>query len=547
LSSSSQAELARLSALSKCRILDTDSDQAFDDFTRLAARLCACPLAMIAFVDRERVWLKSALGFARAELPRAHAPCDAALATPLFSVEDAARDVRFADHPLVAQPPAARFYAGARLHSPEGEPIGTLAVMDVVPRALDERQAQVLSALAESVSARVELQLLRNPRLLRSEALLRAAQRIAGIGSWQWDMRTNELTWSAEMFTIFNLPRSHVPTLESFVERVHPDDRAAVSERTAETLRGARTQYPDYRVQWPDNTVRIVAATAELERDEQGKPMRLTGALQDVTEERRGEVERQQLAIQMSRAQKLESLGLLAAGVAHDFNNLLVGLLGNAELSLQDAHMPAQCREFVEQAIDAGIHAATLTRQLLAYTGRGPVSMCKVDLDAHVRGLSALLRASLPKTVNLSAELTPALPEIHADPDQLQQVTMNLILNAAEAYGGSEGEVRVRTLIADVERPQPHAFSAPGPLAAGRYVVFEVADSGSGIAQDTLERIFEPFFSTKFTGRGLGLAAVLGIVRGHAAFLSVDSVLGAGTTFRVYFPVEAARGTAIGA
>jgi signal transduction histidine kinase len=548
LPSSSQAEHARLSALSKCRILDTEEDEAFDQFTRLAAQLCACPMAMIAFVDRERVWLKSALGLSLRTFARRHAPCDAALGSALLSIEDASRDERFAAHPLVAQPPGVRFYAAARLHSPEGEPIGALAIMDVAPRKLGEREAQALRTLAENVSAQVELRVLRDPRLLRTEALLRAAHRIAGIGSWQWDMRSNELTWSAEMFTIFNRPRSHLPTLDDFMERVHPEDRAAVQERTAETLRGVRTRYPDYRVQWPDKTVRIVAATAELERDHEGKPIRLTGALQDVTEQRRSEVERQQLAIQMLRAQKLESLGLLAAGVAHDFNNLLVGLLGNAELALEDARLPSRPRQHIEQAIDAGSQAAALTRQLLAYTGRGPVSICKVDLDAHVRGLSSLLRASLPKTINLSCELAPRLPDIHADPDQLQQVTMNLILNAAEAYGsGGEGEVRIRTLLEVVEQPEEveqlaaHGFSAPGQLLPGSYVVFEVSDAGCGIPADTLERIFEPFYSTKFTGRGLGLAAVLGIVRGHGAFLSVDSEPRVGTTFRVYFPVAGAE------
>jgi signal transduction histidine kinase len=544
LSSSTQAELARHSALLKCRILDTEQDEAFDQFTRLAARLCACPMALISFVDRERVWLKSAIGLVRGELPRAHALCAAALDVPLFTIEDASREQCFTPHPLVAHSAGVRFYAGARLRSPEGEPIGVLAVMDTAPRTLTEAEAQALHTLAENVSAQIELRVLRDPRLLRTEALLRAAQRIAGIGSWQWDMRTNELTWSAEMFTILNIPRTHVPTLEEFMERVHPEDRTAVQERTAETLHGMRSRYPDYRVQWPDKTVRIVAATAELERDQEGHPIRLTGALQDVTEQRRSEIERQQLAIQMSRAQKLESLGLLAAGVAHDFNNLLVGLLGNAELSLQDARMSARSRQFVEQAIEAGSQAAALTRQLLAYTGRGPVSMCKVDLDAHVRGLSSLLRASLPKTISLATDLAPQLPDIRADPDQLQQVTMNLILNAAESYGGHEGVVRIRTLLATpVEQSQPHAFIAPGPLAPGTYVVFEVSDAGCGIPEDTLERIFEPFFSTKFTGRGLGLAAVLGIVRGHAAHVGVDSRLGRGTTFSVYFPVSTA-GTA---
>jgi CheY-like chemotaxis protein len=240
----------------------------------------------------------------------------------------------------------------------------------------------------------------------------------------------------------------------------------------------------------------------------------------------------------MLRAQKLESLGLLAAGVAHDFNNLLVGVLGNAELVVQDKLLSTRTRQFVDQVIEAAGQAAALTRQLLAYTGRGHFSMCDIDMGVHVSELGSLLRASLPKTIKFTAELAPALPAVRADPEQLQQVTMNLILNAAEAYEGREGEVRVRTLLEEIERPPAHAFVMLGPLRPGRYVVFEVSDSGCGLEVDSIERIFEPFFSTKFMGRGLGLAAVLGIARGHGAVLSVDSALGVGTTFRVYFPVS---------
>jgi signal transduction histidine kinase/CheY-like chemotaxis protein len=328
------------------------------------------------------------------------------------------------------------------------------------------------------------------------------------------------------------------------MESVHPEDRAVLQERVAQSIEQGLTRYPDYRIVWPDGTVRLLAATAELERDQDGMPIRLTGAIQDVTEQRRNEIERQQLAIQMLHAQKLESLGVLAAGVAHDFNNLLVGVLGNAELAALDKTLSSSTRYLLDQVIDAAARAAGLTRQLLAYTGRGHFSMRNVDLGTHIGGLSALLRASLPKAVRLSLELGAELPEVRADLDQLQQVTMNLILNAAEAYEGRDGDVRVRAFQQTVTRAPKHALSAPAHIGPGRYVVFEVVDSGCGMDPNTLQRIFEPFFSTKFTGRGLGLAAVLGIVRGHDAVLSVDSARGVGTTFRVYFPVPRQAATA---
>jgi two-component system, cell cycle sensor histidine kinase and response regulator CckA len=537
---SNHAETARLSALSKCRILDTGPERAFDELARLAAHASGCPLALIAFVDRDRIWLKSAFGCAARELPRAHAPFELALAGPLALV-DAAADARFRQHPLVAAEPRARFVAAAPIHSHDRLPIGALVVLDRVPRSANDETMAALCTLASAVSAQVELRLLRDARLLKSEALLSSAQRIAGFGCWEWDMQTHEITWSEAMYAIFDRPRDHMPTLDSFMERVHPDDRAGLQERVQQSIDHGLSRYPDYRIVWSDGSVRVLAATAELERDQNGVPLRLTGAIQDVTEQRKHEVERQQMALQMLHAQKLESLGVLAAGVAHDFNNLLVGVLGNAELAALDGGLSSGTRHLLDQVIEAATRAAGLTRQLLAYTGRGHFSMRNVDLAGHVAGLSALLRASLPRSVQLSAELGGELPEVRADLDQLQQVTMNLILNAAEAYEGSEGEVQVRAFALCVEGAPSHALSAPGPLMPGRYVVLEVSDRGCGMEPHTLQRIFEPFFSTKFTGRGLGLAAVLGIVRGHEAVLTVDSAAGAGTTFRVHFPVAQQR------
>jgi signal transduction histidine kinase len=534
--SSNQEEVERLFALAKCRILDSDAEETFDELVELAARSASCPMAMLSFVDRDRVWLKAALGVARHDFPRAGSPCDVALTLPLLVVGDTARDARFAAHPLVSEPPNARFYAGAPIHSPDGEPVGVLSVLDTKPRELAAAEARALSALARIASGKLELRLLRDARLLKSEALLSSAQRIAGIGSWEWDMRTNEIAWSDEMYTIFNRARDFVPDLEGFLNCVHPDEREAMKAKVAQTISEGRTTFPEYRIVWPDGTVRMIAVCAEVERDRVGAPTRLIGALQDVTDQRRLELERQQIAKQMLRAQKLESLGVLAAGIAHDFNNLLVGIVGNASLAAADRKLSVATKELLEQLLDAASQAAGLTRQLLAYTGRRPFAMREIGLAAHVSSLGSLLRASLSKGIKLRLELEPELPLVCADIDQLQQVTMNLILNAAEAYGDGQGEVFVRTFAEELERPHVHALTVPAPPGPGRYVVFEVSDSGCGMDSGTLERIFEPFFSTKFTGRGLGLAAVLGIVRGHDAVLSVDSALGEGTTFRVYFP-----------
>jgi two-component system, cell cycle sensor histidine kinase and response regulator CckA len=341
------------------------------------------------------------------------------------------------------------------------------------------------------------------------------------------------------MYGIFGLPRSYAPSLEGFMERLHPDDREMVGERTRITMEQGMTDFPEYRIVRPSGEVRVVEASAQLERDEQGRPWRLTGALFDVTERRRAEQERSELVLKMMHAQKLESLGVLSAGVAHDFNNLLVGILGNGELALGDPALTPATRTLLERVVEAALQAAGLTRQLLAYTGRSHVRMSELDLSSHVRRIGDLLRASVPRSIELELSLGRQLPAVRADPDQLQQVTMNLILNAAEAYGEGSGQVSVRTFVEQISERPRHDLSAPQPLSPGVYVVFQVEDHGNGMDASTLERVFDPFFSTKFTGRGLGLAAVLGIARSHHATVTVDTTPGVGTRFRVHFPALA--------
>ncbi len=515
----------------------TTLDRELDHWARAAASLLACRYAMVCAADGERLVLQASWGLNQRELARAGLPCDLVLKDgATLAISDLLGDARFAQHALVRELPHVRFYASTCLTDGAGHSFGTLAVMDSAPRAVVPEVYAGLELLRRAITNVFELNRLRDTRLFKSEAMLNSAQRISGIGCWQWDMTANEITWSDAMYNIFELPRSYAPSLEGFMQRLHPDDKEMVAERTRITMEQGMTDFPEYRIVRPSGEVRMVEASAQLERDEQGKPWRLTGALFDVTERRRAEQERSELAHKMMHAQKLESLGVLSAGVAHDFNNLLVGILGNGELALADAALTPATRLLLDRVVEAALQAAGLTRQLLAYTGRGHVRMSELDLSAHVRGIGELLRASVPRSIELELSLGEQLPAVRADADQLQQVTMNLILNAAEAYGEGSGRVAVRTFAAQIREPARHDLSAPQPLTAGRYVVFEVADQGSGMDASTLQRIFDPFFSTKFTGRGLGLAAVLGIARSHRAVLTVDSAQRVGTRFRVHFP-----------
>ena len=257
----------------------------------------------------------------------------------------------------------------------------------------------------------------------------------------------------------------------------------------------------------------------------------------DITEHKRAEAERMEMERQLLHHQKLESLGVLAGGIAHDFNNLLTAITGNLELAQQDGTLGSTARLRIEHAVKAARRAADLTRQMLAYSGRGHFIIRELDLNALVEENSHLLQTAIAKTASLELRLAAQLPPIRADVAQVQQIVMNLITNASEALGGQPGVITLTTGVQDYDQAALSRSRLEVRPPAGRFVYLEVSDTGCGMDQETQERLFEPFFTTKFTGRGLGMAAVLGIVRGHQGAIFVDSAPGQGTTVRVLFPV----------
>ena len=248
----------------------------------------------------------------------------------------------------------------------------------------------------------------------------------------------------------------------------------------------------------------------------------------DITERKRFEADLRQTA-------KLESIGVLAGGIAHDFNNLLTGIMGSSSLLL-DA-MPAQSpeRELLDEILKASESAADLTRQILAYAGKGQFTKVPVNLSQIALDTRAFVRRFIPARVQLIYETDPNLPMIVGDPSQIQQVVMNLVINAAESFAESQnGVIVVRTAVQDLDEQFFRVGENPAP---GRYVTLAVRDTGSGMDEETQRRIFEPFFTTKFAGRGLGLSAVHGILKTHAGYLRFESKTGEGTSFHIYLPV----------
>ncbi|HSV74048.1 MAG TPA: GAF domain-containing protein [Chthonomonadales bacterium] len=256
----------------------------------------------------------------------------------------------------------------------------------------------------------------------------------------------------------------------------------------------------------------------------------------DITERKRVETERLELERQVLHAQKLESLGVLAGGIAHDFNNLLMAIIGNLDLAISVGAMDAPARAHVSEAEAAARRAADLTRQMLAYSGRGRFVVEPTDLSRLVSEMASLLRTSIPRRVRLDMQLGAGLPCVQGDPAQMQQVVLNLITNAAEAIDGEDGAIVLRTEAREVDAAQLERSRIKERREPGRYVCLEVCDNGCGMDDVTQQKLFDPFFTTKETGRGLGMAAVLGIVRDHGGALILDTTPGAGARFTVLLP-----------
>ena len=276
----------------------------------------------------------------------------------------------------------------------------------------------------------------------------------------------------------------------------------------------------------------------------EGRPY-LCAFARDITERTRAQAERRSLEARIQETARLESLGLLAGGIAHDFNNLLMGVLGNADLALADLSPQSPACESLRDIVTAARRAAELCKQLLAYAGKGRFVVGYIDLNDVVQEMTRLLEVSISKKATLRYHLAPGLPSVEADPTQLRQVLMNLITNASEALGDQSGVIAIATGVVqctrdDLAAAHPAAVHPDEDLPDGQYVLLEVADTGCGMDNETLARIFDPFFSTKFIGRGLGLAAVRGIVRGHRGTVRVTSEPGKGTTFQILFPAASA-------
>jgi PAS domain S-box-containing protein len=342
------------------------------------------------------------------------------------------------------------------------------------------------------------------------------------------------LTWNAGAERVYGYSAREM--IGRNISILRPPDSTQETEQKLESLKRGESvhNFEAMRIRKDAKPIWI-SLTASPIRNQRGEVVAISTIARDITEIKA-------LEEQLRQAAKLESLGVMAGGIAHDFNNLLVGILGNASLAREVLPASSDARQMLDGVIGASERAAALTKQLLAYSGKGKFVIQPLDLSDLVRDLTKLVQASISKSVAIRQELAPDLPAIVADVAQLQQVVMNLIINAAEAIGENSGLVTVTTAEQQIAQGEAAAATiGADPITPGRYVYFEVKDNGAGMDKATMARIFDPFFTTKFTGRGLGLSAVLGIVRGHQGYIQVESRSGQGSTFKVLFPASAER------
>jgi PAS domain S-box-containing protein len=338
----------------------------------------------------------------------------------------------------------------------------------------------------------------------------------AMMGVWDHDLATGTVTWSEHLARLVARDREMIGTLNAFSDYVHPDDQAYVIAQRDGIRDPDRIYTFEFRVRRGDGTWRPVAATGRMILDERGAPARVLGVIMDISA-------RRALESGLQRSQKLETLGQVAGGVAHDFNNVLCSVIVNAEVLREDIE-PGPLREQLDEIFDAAMRGAALARQLLSFSRNAEFHPTAVSLDPMITSMQPLLRRLAGRAIELRLSLATDGVEVWADPSQLEQVVMNLVVNARDAMP-SGGTITVAT-----ERD---------PLADPGAVAIVVRDTGGGVPAEILERIFEPFFTTKPPGQGtgLGLAVVRAVARQWHGDVSVESTPGQGATFRVQLPV----------
>lgn len=382
-------------------------------------------------------------------------------------------------------------------------------------------------------------------KLWESEKILNLALQTSSDGVWDWDLEADKVVYSDQWITSLGYARDEVISSIEFLKGIiHKRHAEAFSQKLDDYIKAQQGIFEiETRVKKKSEDYRWDLIRGKvIETDENGQARRFVGISTDISERKRSTEEKLEFEKNLLHSQKLESLGILAGGIAHDFNNILMGILGYSDLALTELEPSSSIKQYVEGIRSSSIQAADLVKQMLAYSGKGKFSKEKINLNELIEDTVPMLKISMAKSAILRLMLSKDACVIEGDRGQMRQIIMNLVINGSEAIEQRSGVVSINTgvmycnesyiadTIADV------TVAKAEKALPGMYSFIEVSDTGVGISREELNKVFEPFYTTKFTGRGLGLSAVLGIVRGHNGLLKVYSESKRGTTFKVLFP-----------
>jgi PAS domain S-box-containing protein len=402
----------------------------------------------------------------------------------------------------------------------------------------NERLVRKLEQKMLQAEREIEARQMAENALRESQTRLIEAQRIAKMGDFIWDVESGAVTWSDALYDMLKYDKSETFNYAKIKAKIHhPDDLEEITQWFDDSIASGKEELipKEYRVVRRDGQILFVR-TVGMVQLRVGKKPRIFATIQDITELKKAEVEREKLQSQLIQAQKMESVGRLAGGVAHDFNNLLTIILGYSETLLEDLSVDHPHYDPLKEIHNASIRAKNLTRQLLAFSRKQVLELLIVDLNDVVEGFERLLGRVLGEDIELVLTISVEPLPVTADTAQLEQVLMNLAVNARDAMvDGGRLNIETGRVVLD----KTYANNKPDVIP-GDYAMIGVSDTGCGMDKETLARIFEPFFTTKSRGKGtgLGLATSYGIIKQHGGSIWVYSEPNRGTTFKIYLPLS---------
>ncbi|MFA5183018.1 MAG: ATP-binding protein [Syntrophales bacterium] len=379
--------------------------------------------------------------------------------------------------------------------------------------------------------------------LEENEQRLTLALKSGVFGVWDLDIKKNVMVWDDKTYEIYGVSRDSVHVvMEAWQNAIHREDRDRVLKGVRTGVLEEKCYNTEFRIVHPDGKVRHIKADGIAIRDMDGKPSRMIGLNHDITDRKQTEADKEILESQNLQLQKAESLGRMAGAIAHHFNNQLGVVIGNLELAIGVLPRSAEPVNILNASMQAAWKAAEMNSLMLTYLGQSLDRREPLDLSGTCLRNLPILQDVITGEVSLETDLPSSGPIITANANEIQQVISNLTTNAWEAIGKNRGVIHLSIkTVSPAEIPAVHRFPINWQPQAPAYACLEVTDTGSGIAADDLDKLFDPFFSSKFTGRGLGLPVVLGIVKAYAGVVTVESEPGRGSIFRIFLPVAAEK------